>query len=296
MTFLIAHLSDPHIGPLPRIPLGALMNKRLTGTLNWHRSRATIHNMDVLDHVITDILRHRPDHVALTGDLVNVGYAPEFAQAHRHIRPLGNPKDVSIIPGNHDAYIGASLPAMLTEFGSHMRGDGAREPHFPYLRMRGNVALIGINSGVPTLPFMATGRVGASQREALAALLEKTRGCFRVVMIHHPPHKGGARFGRGLTDAGPFCHMIGEAGAELVLHGHNHRHSIHWLAGRSGAIPIIGVASASAVPGTPHHCAEYHLYRFAPEYPDRPILLERHRHDPATGAIAPTESRKLVPA
>jgi 3',5'-cyclic AMP phosphodiesterase CpdA len=266
VLFTLAHLSDPHIGPLPKVPLRALLNKRLTGALNWHRARATIHNMDVLDVMIDDILAQAPDHIALTGDLVNIGFAPEFAQAAMRLQRLGAPENVSVIPGNHDAYVRSSLPEMLRVFAPFMRGDAAEAgapPGFPYLRTRGGVALIGVNTGTPTLPFMATGEVGAPQRAALARLLDQTRaqGLFRVVMIHHPPLRAAARFARGLKDAEALTALLAEHGAELVLHGHNHRHALTRIAGKNGNIPVLGVASASAVPGTPHHRAEYHLIR-----------------------------------
>jgi 3',5'-cyclic AMP phosphodiesterase CpdA len=279
LTFTLAHLSDPHIGPLPKVPLRALFNKRLTGALNWHSSRATIHNMDVLATILDDIRAKAPDHIALTGDLVNIGFSPEFAQAARMVERLGNPADVSIIPGNHDAYVRASLPEMLRVFRPYMLGDDAAPeatPRFPYLRRRGSVALIGVNTGVPTLPFMATGAVGAKQRADLARMLEETRaqGLFRVVMIHHPPLRASARFGRGLRDAEALTALLAEHGADLVLHGHNHRHSLARIMGKNGDIPVLGVASASAVPGTPHHRAEYHLIRIDPAR--RSVKIERH--------------------
>ncbi len=252
------------------------MNKRLTGTLNWHSARATIHNMGVLAEIMADIVAQTPDHVALTGDLVNVGYEPEFPQALAMMQVLGSPEAVSIVPGNHDAYIRDSLPQMERVFRPFMQGDDRHGPaEFPYLRRRGRIALIGINSGAPTLPFMATGRVGLVQREKLARLLEETRreGLFRVLMIHHPPVSQASRFARSLSDSKPFTALLAEHGAELVLHGHNHRHSLHVLDSKTGPVPILGVASASAVPGTPHHRAEYHLIRIDPE--TRTFEIER---------------------
>ena len=226
--------------------------------------------MDVLDRIVNDIIAQQPDHVALTGDLVNVGHPEEFLQAFSRVSPLGGHTQVSIIPGNHDAYIGESLPAMIRTFGSFMLGDDAStgaHPTFPYLRKRGKVALIGVSTGVPTLPFMATGRIGQPQMERLGALLAQTRneGLFRIVMIHHPPLVGSAKFGRGLRDAPAFEAVMRQHGAELVLHGHNHRYSLRQTTGPKGMVPVLGVASASAVPGTPHHLAEYNLIRITPE-------------------------------
>lgn len=260
LTFRLAHLSDLHVGPLPRPRLGQLAGKRLTGYWNWHSSRKTIHDMAVLARVVADIKASRPDHIACTGDLANIGLPQEFAVAAHFLEALGTPEDVSLIPGNHDAYVAESLPAMLHALPAYMRGDSGTG--FPYLRRRDGVALIGVNTGTTTLPFMATGAVGAAQAQALAALLRTTaeEGLTRVVMIHHPPHFHGTRFGRRLTDARRMEAVLAAEGAELVIHGHNHRHSVAWLKGPERAIPVVGVASASAVPGSHAHQAAWQLY------------------------------------
>ncbi len=54
------------------------------------------------------------------------------------------------------------------------------------------------------------------------------------MLLHHPPHVGGARLLRGLQDAGEFEAIIARHGAELVLHGHNHKTSLHRLKGPNG--------------------------------------------------------------
>ena len=79
-------------------------------------------------------------------------------------------------------------------------------------------------------------------------------------MIHHPPFRGATNPGRGLRDAGAFEKIVEHHGAELILHGHNHRRLHHAIPGPEGNVPVIGVASASAVPGSPKHLAEYHIY------------------------------------
>jgi len=86
------------------------------------------------------------------------------------------------------------------------------------------------------------------------------RGYARVVMIHHPPLPGLASPRKALSDAGPLRDVLVEEGAELVLHGHNHRLVRHILPGDGRMVPSIGVASASAVPGSPRHRAAWHLH------------------------------------
>ncbi len=37
--FVLAHLSDPHLGPLPRARMRELASKRMLGFVNWRRGR-----------------------------------------------------------------------------------------------------------------------------------------------------------------------------------------------------------------------------------------------------------------
>jgi 3',5'-cyclic AMP phosphodiesterase CpdA len=263
--FTLAHLSDPHVGPLPKVRFSELISKRLTGYWNWHRGRHRIHDMPTLKTVMADIVAMKPDHIALTGDLVNIGLPGEFPTAADVLKPLGGPDMVSIVPGNHDVYVRNSYAAMESRFGPFMRGDDLATTAFPYMRLRKGFALIGLSSGIPTAPLLASGALGRRQLEKLAAMLKAAGegGLPRIIMIHHPPLATGATLGRGLRDAKAFEAVLRDCGAELVLHGHNHTQSIHWHESRGKpAIPVIGVASASAVPGTPRHKAAHHLYRF----------------------------------
>jgi 3',5'-cyclic AMP phosphodiesterase CpdA len=262
LTFLLAHLSDPHVGPIKRPRLRELAGKRLSGYINWKRGRHLIHDMQMLERITADLLAHKPDHVALTGDLVNIGLESEFVTAQQYVQRLGSPEFVSVIPGNHDTYVRSSFKYMAGATAPWMTGDGASRPTFPYVRIRDGIAFIGLSSGVPTAPLLASGEVGRVQMTALAnALTEaKEAGLMRVLMIHHPPTRKGASYGRGLRDARGFESTIKAAGAELVLHGHNHKLSVVHLAGPDGPVPVVGVASASAIPGSAHHRAAYHLY------------------------------------
>ena len=261
MTFLLAHLSDAHIGPIPRPNLAELLGKRVTGYVNWLYKRAAQHDMEVLSRLVTDMKAQAPDHVVMTGDIVNIGLPAEIALAKEWLETLGAPQEVSFTPGNHDAYVKDATTLVRNVFApwttSEVQGIG-----FPFLRRRGGVALIGLDTGVPTAPFVASGKLGHKQLAALGALLEKTRleGLARVVFLHHPPHVGGARVLRGLTDAADFEAVIARHGAELVLHGHNHRPSVAYVATPSGRAPIVGVASASARPGGHYPGAAYNLY------------------------------------
>jgi 3',5'-cyclic AMP phosphodiesterase CpdA len=294
LTFRLAHLSDPHVGPIAPPRLRELAGKRLTGYINYKRGRHQIHDMAMLERITADMLAHAPDHVALTGDLVNIGLESEFVTAQRYVERIGRPDFVSVIPGNHDAYVRSSYRYMAATASPWMADDGAETATFPYVRRRNGVALIGLTSGVPTAPLLASGELGPRQlaafRERLRTL--KAEGLIRVVMIHHPPFMNGASFGRGLRDAHGFEEAILAEGAELVIHGHNHRHSVKRLAGPAGPVPVVGVASASAVPGSPKHMAAWHLYEIAGKAGAASITMKVRGLLPS-GAIGDVASAEL---
>ncbi|WP_442753385.1 metallophosphoesterase family protein [Methylocystis sp. JAN1] len=262
MSFLLAHLSDAHIGPIPRPNLAELLGKRVTGYVNWLYKRAGQHDMGVLGRLVADMRAHNPDHIVMTGDIVNVGLPAEIALAREWLATLGGPEEVSFTPGNHDAYV-ADVTKLVHEVFEPWTTSETATAGFPYLRRREGVALIGLDSGVPTAPFVASGRLGEAQLSALGALLDRTRaeGLARIVFLHHPPHVGGARALRNLEDAAAFEAVIARHGAELVLHGHNHRPSVAYIAAPHGRTPVVGVASASARPGGHYPAAAYNLYR-----------------------------------
>lgn len=261
--FRFAHLTDPHVGPLPRPALRHLLGKRFTGYVNWRRGRRNAHDMDLLAALVKDLRHQAPDHIACTGDICNLGLASEWPTSRLFLEGLGPPETVSFVPGNHDAYVPGSLPGLLDAVDPYAAGDEAQLQRFPYVRRRGPVTFVGLSSAVPTAPFVASGRLGRTQikhAEAhLAALASE--GVVRVVMVHHPPHVGGAPAGRNLVDADRFETMIARVGAELVVHGHNHVGSVATLMGPSGLVPVVGAPSASARGGAIVHKAGYHLFR-----------------------------------
>jgi 3',5'-cyclic AMP phosphodiesterase CpdA len=83
---------------------------------------------------------------------------------------------------------------------------------------------------------------------------------FRVVLIHHPPLPGQASWGRGLRDAGRTTGVIKQNGAELVLHGHDHRQTVHEIATVSGPAFVVGVPSASEAVEGRAPAARYNEY------------------------------------
>ncbi len=254
--FRLAHLSDPHLGPLPQVSYRQLASKRVTGYVNWHRNRAQHMLDDVIDLVTADIAASKVDHLAVTGDLVNLALDGEIEAARLWLETLGDPENVSVVPGNHDAYVPGAFDKACRSWGRWMTGDNSRaridRSSFPYLRVRDDVALIGISTARATGPVhgdrLFPGRPGGT----LEALLDETgrRGLFRVIMIHHPPVRDAAPAHKRLLGIDRFQKVLREHGAELVLHGHTHVPTVYRIAGRDGMVPVVGVPLPARLPAS----------------------------------------------
>lgn len=255
--FKLAHISDIHLSPLPQVRLAELASKRITGYINWKRHRKGAMHDWVLDGLIADLKSQHPDHIAVTGDLVNLALDLEIDNARTWLSKLGPAQDVSVIPGNHDAYIRGTLDKSCRAWEPWMRGDGIdnqhKRPVFPYLRVRDDVAIIGVSSAHATAPFMASGDFLPAQAARLKQLLIETgkKGLCRVVMIHHPPVRNATAMYKRLFGIGRFQKVIKEAGAELILHGHTHLATYNEIDGLNGKVPVICVPSASQAPYPP---------------------------------------------
>jgi 3',5'-cyclic AMP phosphodiesterase CpdA len=259
--FTLAHLSDPHIGPIATPRLRELLNKRGLGLINWYRKRHRHHHADVLGAIVRDMQAQSPDHIAVTGDLVNISLDTEFAGAARWLMSVGTAEHVTLVPGNHDAYIRRASGWAAHHWGEYMRGDDGAG--FPFVRRRGPLAIVGLTTSLPTGPFMATGHLGGEQLARLAEILITLarEALFRVVLIHHPPIPNKRHYMKRLIDGPMFRAMLAEHGADLVLHGHNHEQQLMWIDGPQGRIPAVGVPSASAIISDHDEPAAYNLYQ-----------------------------------
>jgi 3',5'-cyclic AMP phosphodiesterase CpdA len=265
--FRLAHVTDPHFRGWGGARPGEFLGKRAIGLANLVVSRVRKHKMQLLDDLRVDLRAQAPDHLALTGDLSNVALAGEWRAALAWIDLSGvPPESVSVIPGNHDAYVEAVVKERTFErlFAAYQTTDLARgdDAIYPFVHLREEVALIGVSSSVATGDLGAWGRVGTPQLERLEAILRSPAltGKTRVVLIHHPPvlHKAGEH--RNLRDREAFAGVLARAGAELVLHGHDHEDQRAQLPGPDGRpIPVIGAGSASYA-GGPERRSRYSLY------------------------------------
>ncbi len=113
--FTLAHLSDPHLAPLPEPRWSELIGKRVTGYINWQRRRRFIHDRAVLDKIVADLKAQTPDHIAVTGDLANIALPEEFARGRDWLQ---EPRLA--------AATSASCPAITTSMCARPRASRAR--------------------------------------------------------------------------------------------------------------------------------------------------------------------------
>jgi 3',5'-cyclic AMP phosphodiesterase CpdA len=273
-SFTLAHLSDPHLAYLQNIRFADLLSKRFFGFLKWRLQRSAEHHADVVANLIDDIKANQPDHIVITGDLTHLGLPAEIAKARELLNELGAPFRITVIPGNHDAYVAGALNRCLAHWTDYIVSDQTEispgetittDDLFPSLRVRGPAALIGVSTARPCSTFLAVGSVGRNQLQQLRKLLIETarQGLFRVVLIHHPPITGIVSWRKRLTDAKAFRSTVQQYGAELILHGHAHRHSHEQMKTSDGQAHVIGISSASAVAGDSKRRARYHLYHLS---------------------------------
>ncbi|NQX88759.1 MAG: metallophosphoesterase [Halioglobus sp.] len=282
-----AQLSDPHLSTLHRVRAKDLLNKRALGYLSWLRKRRFEHRREVLDALQQDLNLDHLDQLLVTGDLTHIGLPAEFEEARAWLEQLGDSTRVALVPGNHDACVAAPWNDTFGLWRAYMSSDkdSGLAPGFPTLRVRGDIAFIGLSTGCPKLPLMATGTLGRVQLCRLPALLDQTaqRGLFRVIYLHHSPLAGEEKWRKRLTDAKAIQTLLVDKGAELVLHGHGHRAHYRNLETRCGLLPIIAQPSASALGLYGADIAHYNRYTVCRKSNGWQLNIEERRYDRASG-------------
>ncbi|MET3589797.1 3',5'-cyclic AMP phosphodiesterase CpdA [Bartonella silvatica] len=292
--FYLAHISDLHLSPLPSPSLFELCGKRLTGYLNWQKNRQGQMATNVLKTLMNTLKKTNPDHLLISGDLVNLALDKEFEQARNWLLNQGQPQNISLTFGNHDAYVRGAFSKACSLFQPWITGDFPQNSSlpFPYMRIRKNIAIISASSAIATPPFQASGYFGKTQAQALSQLLNEAakRDLFRVVMIHHPPFHHATSWHKKLWGIERFLNVIKHHGCELILHGHTHLPTLNIIKGTVRKIPIVGVSSASQAFGdnkTPP--ASFNLFAIDGENSQWHCQLQRYSLINPKNEIACTE-------
>ena len=291
--FRIAHISDLHIPPLPRIPLSQFASKRLLGLFSWHHKWKSEHKQKILDALVKHLDEMKPDHFCITGDITFTTHPEEVDTAADWIGRLGDANQISLIPGNHDAYVSGALDYVLKQWSPWMTDDGG-EVGFPYLHQRGPVDIVGLCSAVPTPPAISLGRIGSEQLEKTEALLKRLSTSQRpsLLMLHHAPHDNAASPHRALEDRKSLQELLSRLPVDLVLHGHLHYPIRASLDGPSGPIPVRGAASASTL-GKRKSVAHYHLIEVDVDGETPRLTIQHYHYDTKTDCFSHGEDEEL---
>jgi 3',5'-cyclic AMP phosphodiesterase CpdA len=254
----VAHLSDVHLLSISGTTLGDYLNKRFLGGVNVALNRGKHYSVEVFDALVEDVNALGIEEVVCTGDLTNLAFKSEFEFAAQHFAGFARgPVHVTCIPGNHDAYVAESEGRFERIFREYCasdpgwedaRGDGV----WPLVRIRGDVAIVGLSSSRPAPIFFAHGELGDEQLLRLAKVLSdgRLRDKLRLVLVHHPPAGPYLKkWARHLRDHEKLARVVEKVGAELILHGHEHLNLSARLKGPAGDVPVLGIQSGTYDPG-----------------------------------------------
>ena len=291
--FRIAHLSDLHVLSAAGVEWRRMLfNKRMTGYANLLLHRGRVYRRDYLRAVLAAAVVEA-DHVVVTGDITNLSLESEYEAARALLREVAQSVEVSVVPGNHDIY----LPSVHRQgrFPHHFAGfldsdlpQFARDlpaGAFPYVKLRGPVAIIGLSSAVPRPPFVSAGYLGELQLTALADLLAHPEVARRmpVVLVHHPPVDARwtiMRLRDGLVDAASLRRMLQGLSRGLILYGHTHVRVRCRLPTASGSLDVVSASGAALDHPNDAVRAGFNRYEFADD--GRMTGVEAHVID-ATG-------------
>lgn len=290
----IAHFSDPHVIDWSAARWKMFMNKRFTGAVNFSVFRKKQHLREVLEVLVRDVSHAAPDHVVVTGDISSLAFSEEMRSFAALLDSEGlDSNRVSVIPGNHDAYTQRSWTKRraLTELGRFATSDlSGGMPGFPFVRIRGPLAIIGLNSAVARPWFIASGLLGQSQLDVLRALLKSSqvRTRYPVILVHHPllAYSSWIKEAQaGLIDSRKLLEVLkdGLAGRDaLILSGHWHKR-LRTRLDLPGNVELLVASSASHRGGSEHRVAAYHMINFVEGEDGRVRLgdVEVRAFDPA---------------
>jgi 3',5'-cyclic AMP phosphodiesterase CpdA len=179
---VIAQISDLHLGSV------------------YYRST-------LAEAMLAEVNALKPDMVAVTGDLTDMGLLDEYQRARALLDRIECER-MLVVPGNHDARNVGEV-----HFESHF---GTRSPE---MRVDG-VHVIGVDSSEPDLD---SGRVGREKYRWIEERFAEPAE-FKIVAVHHHlvPVPGTGRERNIIADAGDLLRVLTESGVDLVLCGHKH--------------------------------------------------------------------------
>jgi len=279
-SFRFVQLSDLHLSSIDVPNPLRLFNKRILGYLSWLRKRRHTHQRWVLEQAIETFEKLSIDHYAITGDLTHIGLKNEFQQVQQWLEQLDTAKNITLIPGNHDLYVNERWSRSFELWEQYLHGDNHSSANqiytddaltqlnnlYPIVRIRKNIAFIGLNSVFDAPWFRATGQLDPSQLQRLKEVLaspELDKYC-KILLIHHPLSLTNTPARKCLLNHNELRTLLSENPVDLVLHGHGHHTCFESIETNSGySLPVIGISSSSSISEKPGYQAEFLLFQIS---------------------------------
>src|SRR5438067_11621641 len=155
----LAHCSDLHLLSHDGAGLGKLLNKRWIGAANLLTNRSRHYHVEAFEDMVADLNALGIEHVLCSGDVTNLALEQEFQFARGLFDRLANgPTGVTVLPGNHDAYVAEGVPLFAAIFAPYCAADPEwawgeadrigddDDLRWPIVRVRGELALIGMST------------------------------------------------------------------------------------------------------------------------------------------------------
>jgi len=205
--FLLAQLSDPHIGA------------------DWAGGDPTAGLASAVETLVT--MPVRPDALLVSGDLSEHATDAEYKQVGELLAPLGVP--LYVLAGNHD-----DRATLRRHFGL----PGTADEPVQYSADLGPIRLVVVDT---TIPLEVPGALDAERLGWLDAELAAAPAMPTLVAMHHPAHTTGIpawdEFGLARADQTAFVEVVARhPQVRRVVAGHFHRTVSAEVGGRPALI------------------------------------------------------------
>jgi 3',5'-cyclic AMP phosphodiesterase CpdA len=134
---IISHTSDIHLPLTFKPTISSLFNKRVIGYINHNSNRRNVHKLENIELILHDIkLKNKTGHTILSGDIVNLSLEEEFINANEFLGKYFTKYNLSIIPGNHDAYVDIEYKNSLYHLANYLNECDPlnQDITFPYIK------------------------------------------------------------------------------------------------------------------------------------------------------------------
>lgn len=310
-SFRFVQLSDLHLSHIGIPNPLRLMNKRILGYLSWLKKRRHTHQRWVLDCALANIRRLGVEHYVMTGDFTHIGLKHEFNQVASWLSKIGDSKDVTIIPGNHDLYVSERWDRSFALWENYMAGDNQPfnntsysedalqrlNSYYPIIRKRRHVAFIALSSIFDAPWFRATGYIASEQLHRLESILKSREldNFCKILLIHHPITLTNTPARKSLLNHSMLSEILQEYPVQLVLHGHGHSTNLESLiCSNNSETPVIGISSSSSISQIEEHKAEFMLFDIQKTHSHWDIQSQNHTLDVNKQLFIQTRTKKYT--